>query len=115
MPASIVKVPHHGSEDAHHDGIWTELADEDAIAVVTPLVRGGNKLPKDEDLARLAGITRNLYVTADPGLRRVRDSLLRRVHDTPLRELRGWGQVRARRGLSEGEWRVELSGDARRV
>lgn len=115
--ASAVKVPHHGSPTAHHPGIWTELAEDDAIAVVAPWARGTKFLPTAEDLQRLRSHARRVYLTAAPSLVRVHkdpelDKMIRRLHGDRISELRGWGQVRLRRRLDETDWHVELDGDA---
>jgi hypothetical protein len=40
------------------------------------------------------------------------ERMLRKLHSNKVEELRGWGQVRARRHLKEKDWRIELDGDA---
>lgn len=116
VQASAVKVPHHGSPTAHHAGIWSELVEDDPIAIVAPWARGTKFLPTNEDLQRLRSYAR-VYLTAVPSLVRVQkdpelDRMIRRLHGNRISELRGWGHVRLRRRLDETEWRVELDGDA---
>lgn len=118
VSASVVKVPHHGSEGAHHDGMWAEIVDPDPIAIVTPWVLGGGHLPTEADLQRLQDVPARVFLTAMPTLGRVRkdsavEKLITNVAGIRLEELRGWGQVRARRRREETSWRVELFGDAR--
>lgn len=120
ISSSVVKVPHHGSEGAHHEGVWEEIVDDDPVAIVTPWVLAGGHLPTDEDLARLRGVAERVYLTAMPAFRRVRkdsavDKLITKVAGVRLQELRGWGQVRARRRPEEASWRVDLDGDARAI
>jgi hypothetical protein len=118
--ASLVKVPHHGSEGAHHAGVWSELADADPVAVVTPWVLAGGHLPTQADLDRLRGVTGRLYLTAMPTLGKAQkdpavERLVTKVAGISIQELRGWGHVRARRRPDEGAWRVDCDGDARPV
>lgn len=118
--ASVVKVPHHGSEGAHHDDIWRDMVDEDAIAIVTPWVLAGGHLPTEEDLTRLRGVAQHVYLTAMPFRGRVKkgaavEKLIKKVARVEVEELRGWGHVRARRGDGETSWRVDLDGDARLI
>jgi beta-lactamase superfamily II metal-dependent hydrolase len=118
--ASVVKVAHHGSEGAHHDGVWDEIVDDDPVAIVTPWVLAGGHLPTEEDLARLRGVAENVYLTAMPTFGRARkgsavEKLITKVAGVRLQELRGWGHVRARRRPGETSWRVELDGDARAI
>jgi beta-lactamase superfamily II metal-dependent hydrolase len=113
--ASAVKIPHHGSVGAHHDAMWSELLQGQALAILTPWVRGAKHLPTDEDLARLKTFSKNVYITALPSrilVRKRPDKMVKRLHGAQISEIRGWGHVRARRSLSEQEWRVELEGDA---
>jgi hypothetical protein len=119
-PASAVKVPHHASEDADHDGIWQTLAEQQPVAIVTPWSRGTRFLPTEPDLGRLAALSDKVYLTAVPSLARVKEDaavnkLVRRLHGERITELRGWGHVRARRRTGETEWRIHLDGDAVRV
>ena len=115
--ASVVKVPHHGSKGAHHPGVWTELAEDDPIAIVAPWARGSGFLPMPEDLDRLRSLPSRLFLTAMPSLTRAKKDpelakMIRRVHNGDIKELRGWGHVRARRRPDEADWQIDLFGDA---
>jgi beta-lactamase superfamily II metal-dependent hydrolase len=115
--ASLVKVPHHGSEGAHHDGMWEQMVETDAVAIVTPWVLAGGHLPTEDDLQRLRGVARRVYLTAMPTLGKVRkdsavEKLITKVARVRVEELRGWGHVRARRRPPASEWTVEIGGDA---
>lgn len=119
-PASLVKVPHHASEGAHHDDVWGEMIADDPVAIVTPWNLGARFLPTQSDLERLAQLSTRVYLTAMPALGRMTkdpevEKLLRKVHAGKVEELRGWGHVQARWRESETEWAVELRGDARWV
>jgi hypothetical protein len=120
LGASLVKVPHHGSEGAHHDGVWEDIVDDEAIAIVTPWVLGGGHLPTEADLIRLGEVATHVYLSAMPTLGRARkdsavEKLITKVAGKRVEELRGWGHVRARRRSDENAWRVELEGDAQEV
>ena len=116
--ASLVKVPHHGSPDAHHDGMWDELLDEERLAILTPFANGDVHRPTEEDVARVVALATPVYLTAMPALKKVElhhrvERLVRRLHGGRLVELRGWGHVRARRRLDGSEtWDVTTAGDA---
>ena len=115
--ASMVKVPHHASAGADHDGIWETLAEPQPVAIITPWSRGRKFLPTEADLVRLSGVSDKVYLTAVPSLARIKkdpavNKLIQRLHGEKVEELRGWGHVRARRRPDEAEWRVELDGDA---
>ena len=118
--ASLVKVPHHGSEGAHDDAMWGEIVEVNAIAIVTPWVLAGGHLPTQADLDRLSRVAGEVYLTAMPKRGRVRkgsevDKLIKNVAGVRVEELRGWGHVRARRAPGEASWRVDLGGDARPI
>jgi hypothetical protein len=59
-----IKIPHHGSNGAHHDGIWTDLMNENPVSIVTPWRRGGRGLPTDDDRKRLAKLSGAAYLTS---------------------------------------------------
>jgi hypothetical protein len=115
----VVKVPHHGSDDAHYDGMWSELASPSPVAIMTPLRRGSNDLHRDTDVGRLLELCGRLFQTAVPSLVRAKkdsdvERLLRRLRAPRIEMLRGWGHVRARRPSADiaAEWNIELGGDA---
>lgn len=115
LKASAVKVPHHGSSGAHDDSMWSELLESNPLAILTPWIRGGKHLPTDADLERIKTFANGVYITAMPShiLAKTKpEKMVRRLHSSRISELRGWGHVRARRRLTEHEWRVELEGDA---
>ena len=118
--ASLVKVPHHGSEGAHHNRMWSDVVAKEAVAIVTPWAKGKAFLPTQPDLDRLRTVAETVYISAMPVLRELtmdseRGALVRRLHRTRIEELRGWGMVQVRRRAAEDGWRVVLEGDAVQV
>lgn len=61
--AKIFKIPHHGSKNAHHDAVWKEMVDRNAICVLAPFDRG-SKLPGKADVDRINALSANAYATA---------------------------------------------------
>jgi hypothetical protein len=61
--AIVFKVPHHGSGNAHHEGVWTEMLVAAPYAILTPWNRG-RKLPTPSDVTRITSLTRHAYSTA---------------------------------------------------
>jgi hypothetical protein len=62
--ADVIKVPHHGSRNGHHDDVWEQmLSTVDLVAVVTPwnLNKG---LPTKEDCGRISARTPKSYLTS---------------------------------------------------
>ncbi len=64
--ASLIKVPHHGSENADCPEVWDKMLHENPIAVITPFT-AGVRLPKNTDLERIAARTSRLYLTSAGG------------------------------------------------
>lgn len=122
--ASVFKVPHHGSQSAHDERIWSELLTERPIAALTPWGLGGNYLPTEADVSRILSYTDSAYITALPagtgGVRRRRHRIVdRSIRESgvALRSVGGAdGMVRLRKKLGvQGEWRIELIGSARQL
>ncbi|MBI4536002.1 MAG: MBL fold metallo-hydrolase [Ignavibacteriae bacterium] len=120
--AFVYKVAHHGSESSHDPGVWERLLHEQPYALLSPYMIGGNILPKDGDIDRLARLTPNAYMTATPGGRRFRMSnrVVRDTVESVAKEIRGiragWGQVRLRCGIqNDALCHVELFGDAHNI
>jgi hypothetical protein len=61
--AHIYKVAHHASPNADDPSIWTELLDENPLAIVTPYLSGQRPLPQKEDKKRIQGFTNLAYCT----------------------------------------------------
>ena len=62
--AGVVKVPHHGSSNADHPGVWATMLTESPCALVAPFSSGTAPLPRKADLARLLARTPELFCTA---------------------------------------------------
>jgi beta-lactamase superfamily II metal-dependent hydrolase len=60
----VFKVAHHGSSDAHDDGVWSEMLQPEPVAILTPWSRGGHDLPTEDDLRRLCDMTPNVFATS---------------------------------------------------
>lgn len=63
--AAVFKIPHHGSKGAHDDKVWSELLSDDVVSVVTPWNLAGKRLPQDSDKARISGLSKEAYITAE--------------------------------------------------
>ncbi len=66
--SAVVKVPHHGSHNAHYLPMWNEGLENNRIAVVTPYGRGERKSrpPTREDIQRISALASRSYLTAHP-------------------------------------------------
>ncbi|MCY4165201.1 MAG: MBL fold metallo-hydrolase [Gammaproteobacteria bacterium] len=122
--ASVFKIPHHGSRNAHEPGVWREMLDPAPVAALTPWRRGGASLPGKEDAERILSLTENAYASAgrdaatSSGRKRVsavertiRESGISLRHSAPP-----CGAVRLRRNRKGGaEWRATTLGAARHL
>lgn len=108
--AQLLKVPHHGSNNADSPDVWQTMLAPDAHAAVTPFRR--QKLPRKLDLQRLRARTQHLYVTADPAAKKPprRCAAVERTMSevAKKRSVLGGraGQVRFRASLAGGEFSV---------
>lgn len=62
----VVKVGHHGSENADNDTVWNTMVLPKPISVVTPYSRLARPLPRDEDVQRIKNRNGDLYCTTWP-------------------------------------------------
>jgi hypothetical protein len=112
--AQIFKIPHHGSANADHPGVWGDMLLPNPHAALTPYTRG-RFLPQPQDIARLKGRTPHLYCTARPGgwTPPRRDPAVEKILREAVRERRAlsgpMGHVRIRARCSDpNPTRVEL-------
>jgi hypothetical protein len=65
----VVKVPHHGSYNAHYEPMWRDGLDTSPISVIAPFGRGSKSTrpPTESDLNRIASLSGRAYVTSHPG------------------------------------------------
>lgn len=118
--AGVFKVPHHGSENAHHKGVWSELLLNEPCAIVSPFSRGKKPLPSRTDVERLVRLTPYVYATCPTKPRKLkwRDRIVKDYVDQVTQSIhsvhQGWGHVRLRKKIYETDnsWQVELFGDA---
>lgn len=118
--ASIFKVPHHGSKNAHHDDVWSRFLSSQPVALIAPYRQ--SHLPTEDDQTRLRSLTPKAYLTASPRLPTAPTNV-----KATARKFRGvarsvydpWGSVghvRARTSLyGQGDWTVEIFPPARQL
>lgn len=117
--ASFVKVPHHGGLSAHHEAMWSEMLLASPVAVLTPFLRGGTRLPSRDDVQRILGLSDRAYISATVTARSSTVTLDRSVEKSlaeaniRIRKLPQVGLVRSR--LLAGKWHVELFQEARQL
>jgi hypothetical protein len=120
--ASVFKVAHHGSADAYHEGVWSQLLTDPVHAVVAPWVLGRGVLPTDEDMDRICAHSPSAHLTAPPQrLGRARhDPRVERLMRESVRFIReadrSPGHVRLRKSKDDlARWEVQHFGQAFRA
>ena len=117
--ASVFKVPHHGSENAHEDRVWADMLLGEPVALLAPWQRGGRELPTEGDVNRILSLTPTAYSTTlqysrrarirnNPVERTIRESgaRIRRISQSP-------GVIRLRKRSSGNvAWNIETFGSA---
>jgi beta-lactamase superfamily II metal-dependent hydrolase len=119
--ASMFKVPHHGSGNGHHQGVWQSMLTGATVAIVSPWRRGGNHLPKDTDIERICGFAGTAFLSADPAAS-TRSSMVSAVAKTLkehqielIQDLVTPGHVRLRKRIGDLDWQVQLGAGAKNL
>lgn len=117
--ASVFKVPHHGSDDAHEERVWSEMLLGEPIALLAPWQRGGRELPTEGDVQRILSYTPAAYSTTLRISRRARagDSAVQRTIMEMGANIRrigsSFGMIRLRKKSDvQTAWNVEIIGSA---
>lgn len=63
---ALIKVPHHGSSNAHHDDVWSRMLRDRPLALVAPWQLGDRALPTSDDLDRLRSLAGVVFVSHPP-------------------------------------------------
>ena len=122
--ASVFKVPHHGSANAHELGVWNRMLDPKPFAILAPWQRGNRILPTKSDVQRILSHTPNAYATTSGGLRaptgrRENNMVHRTIRESEVRLQRlemSFDAIRLRRKIGlRTRWTVETLGDACRL
>ncbi|WLA52397.1 MBL fold metallo-hydrolase [Bradyrhizobium elkanii] len=117
--AQIFKVPHHGSQNGHSDGVWQQMLVKDALSIVTPWNRN-NGLPQKEDVTRICGLTNAAFCTSSTsasGKRHRPYSVEKQIKETvgnirSTQQRTGWVRLRNGGVRNPTTWSLELSSEA---
>ena len=120
--ASVFKIPHHGSKNAHVDRVWNEMLKKKPTALLTPWRLCGRELPTETDVSRILSLADSSYITSARQSiisKPIRDrdrSVERTIRETGanLRYLNSSpGKIRLRKTVGlHNEWNVEVFGMA---
>jgi hypothetical protein len=119
--ASVFKIAHHGSENGHHDEVWSQLLFPNPQAVLTPWTLAKSRLPTDSDVQRIKNFTKNAYSTsrfATPPVRALDPTVrsITRERKIKIRQLQppmGFIRLRALNATSSPtQWTLTASDEA---
>jgi beta-lactamase superfamily II metal-dependent hydrolase len=109
--ASVFKVPHHGSPNARHEDVWTQLLATDVVSLLAPFRAGRRPLPQPSDIEWLKERSSAVFCSANPrvpapskDVRQTRADLTGLAAN--VRAVGAAGQVRARRACGAVDWEV---------
>ena len=116
--AKVIKVPHHGSSNAHDQAVWDNLLEANPVAALTTWNRG-QKLPKPSDVDRICGLAEDAYITSQLGrsTRRRLNQIERSIREaeitlTAIPNTVGHIQMRLELSDNQPTWTIELSNGA---
>jgi len=118
--AGLLKVPHHGSDDAHEPLMWEHLVAPTCMAVITPYNASSKPLPSKADVDRILKQTPHLYLSGPrpsktTGLSPAVERLIRQVAPD-FRDVTGnLGHVRFRVDSNGNNHQIELFGRAQKL
>ncbi|WP_295839824.1 MBL fold metallo-hydrolase [uncultured Microbacterium sp.] len=120
LKASVVKVPHHGSQNSHYSPMWDDFVRPDALALLAPFrMSQKTSIPTSTDVERILSAVERAFITAKPTTpapsRELRQAaaLLRATGARNIRERDGLpGHVQARTKISSGEFEVRTASPA---
>lgn len=118
--ASAFKIPHHGSKNADHPGVWEQMLVRHPIAILTPWRRGHRTLPSKDDARRILSHTSDAYLTArnlsTTQPKRRNRAVARTVRESNIQLRRhpmSSGALQLRRASdSSGQWSIQMFGPA---
>ena len=117
--SAVFKVPHHGSRNADLPEVWENILEPEPYSILTPWRRGGNSLPKSDDVSRILLHTTRAYSTArnTRGQSRSRASAVEKTIRESGIQLNpiafSTGTIRLRKRIDhDTSWNVELFGSA---
>jgi beta-lactamase superfamily II metal-dependent hydrolase len=118
--ACVFKIPHHGSENADHPLIWSEMLEEDPISALCPFILGGNILPRKSDVKRICENTQYAFATTNVLSKRVKfeDKTVEKTVRETVKAMKysnpSFGHVRVRSSSIQPpiSWAIDLFRDA---
>lgn len=108
-PPDLLKVPHHGSPDAHEPRMWEQWLAPNPTSVVTGWQGPVYHLPTTNDLERLLNLSSSVWVAGHPPGLVEALALGGQIISVSRSNL---GRVTARRGAGDDGWLLDCEGGA---
>ena len=111
---SLIKIPHHGSSNAHNDDLWDRILVYKPFSVLT--VFNNSNLPRDEDIQRISSLSQSLYVVGHRASKEKSIKTFERKVKSHLRSAKvidvspKIGISRFRRKINEDNWHIDTFG-----
>jgi hypothetical protein len=116
--AQVFKIPHHGSENGHCEGVWTQMLVKNPISIVTPWNRNKG-LPTPTDVQRITALTHAAFCTSSSNGQRPKRtySVEKQIRETvghirAAQQKTGWIRVRNGGVQSPSIWSIDCSDQA---
>ena len=116
----LIKVPHHGSRNAHNDVLWENHLLKDGVALVTPYSR--SRLPRNDDIDRITHFVQKSYCTSPPNPKKIKRQHERAVEKTIKGATKFYrafkenmGQVKFEYDFAKKEGKIETYGAAKKL
>ena len=117
--SKLIKVPHHGSKNAHNDALWEGYLLGDGVALVTPYSR--SRLPRNDDIDRITHFLEKSYCTSSPDgkIKKKQDRAIEKTIKSATKSYRifkeNMGQVKFEYDLASKEENIETYGAAKKL
>jgi hypothetical protein len=119
--SSVFKIPHHGSISAHCEEVWQKMLTPSPFGLLTSYNNAGRLLPTESDIKRICEKTNKAYIAGYPKFykspkrpKNVEKTIKETVKKITMANGQ-LGQIRLRKKIYRGEWKVDLDGDSSKL
>lgn len=119
--ATIFKIPHHGSQNGFHKGVWSEMLIQEPFCILTPYSKLKEPLPRENEIKLFKKYSKEIYITnkvsrkskvkRDPTVDKTIKATVKAIQKISNNP----GQIRLRKKITASKWNVNLFGDAEKL
>jgi len=84
--ASLFKIPHHGSNNAHKEEVWSNICSSNVTSILSPFSQGKKKLPSPKDVDRICKKSYQSFATSSPSRK-----TKAKFNSVTEKEFKAWG------------------------